>query len=105
MSGKSSPSVSTSTYGVIVLRLAQSWWVEMPKYRNGSPKAVPVPAPTYWMSPARSDWLVQQFERMDSVHFGWGWLVAPSSMTDANPTYGSRGAGPWSAPAPAVAVW
>src|SRR4051794_29481237 len=105
MSGKSSPSVSTSTYGVITLRFDQSRCVEIPNHRYGSPPNEPDPAPAYWMSPARSDWFVQQSERIDTVHSGSFGLVAPSSMIDVQDTYASCSELPCESGWPSRSIW
>ncbi len=87
----------------MVLLLAQSRCVEMPNHRNSSPPTSPVAAPTFRMSPERSDWLVQQFERIVAVHFGWGRLPVPWFRTATEESYASAPV-PWAMPVPARSI-
>src|SRR5215204_471516 len=83
----------------MVLLVAQSRRVEMPNHRYWCPPTSPVAAPTNRMSPERSDRLVQQLERIVTVHWGWGGLSVPRFRTEANDVYASEPV-PWSNPLP-----
>src|SRR5512144_2579840 len=90
-----------STYGVIVLFVAQLCRVEMPNHSQSPAE----PAPTYRMSPECADWLSQQSVVTVAEHCSCFGLVVPYCMTDARETYDDGScAAPWETPAPVRSI-